>query len=245
MRARARIALLGLALQLGACNGRPEAKDPALQAAETLLSQGKPAEAAALLEKHLSQRSEPSGEAQRPLAVALALAGDTRGAAEHYQRAVALRTDDIEAQVGLGRVLAMNGELERAGELLWAAVEKDPKNLPALLVAAALTDDAQRLSGLRARFEAIASAEGAPQIAELYLGLADASERSGKREAAARAVERAKSLPLGNPNVVLSAAELHRRKQRFGPAAHLFALVVRAIPGHVPAATRLTFKNRK
>lgn len=130
--------------------------------------------------------AEAQGEAGKELDTAVKLDGDSAGtecvfarlaskrsdldgAYAHYNRAFALNPREVEAQVGLGRLLTTMGKPQEALKYLRMAVQSDPLNseahyrLASVYKKLGMADDAQKELGL---FQTIRRTK--KQVADLY-----------------------------------------------------------------------------
>ncbi len=98
--------------------------------ADLLLKNGEPARAAAYYRRLVAERPQDA-EAQRELAYALGLAGDTTAALEHYQQALAMGASSLVLHYDLANLLLDSGDYERAEKHYQRAIELDPNYAPA------------------------------------------------------------------------------------------------------------------
>ena len=140
------------------------------------------------------------------LGVALASAGESQEAVQHFQAALEAQPDHVEAHVNLGALLAKNHQLDAAIQSLRQAVDLEPDSAPARMnLAAAL--------GSRGEFEAALGhyrhvLKVHPNTPRIHARLARASLEVGDLVEATRQLERAVRLNSNDFPTKLSLAWL-------------------------------------
>lgn len=198
-----------------------------------LLRRGRPAEAAAVLERAVAA-TPGDVEARFVLANALAGAGELDRAIVHYRRVAALASDRASAHINLGNALYDRGDLPEAISSLKRAQELDPKdaeiphNLGNVLVSAGRIDDAQecfrRALALRPDFASACEALGRlksyapddPDLAQLERLAARRDLPEGERSSALFGLAKALD-DIGDyarAFAVLGKANAHERARR-------------------------------
>jgi tetratricopeptide (TPR) repeat protein len=177
---------------------------------------------------HLDQRF---GAAQLALAQAYAASGNNRAAFPAYVRAADLLPDNLELQVEAGRLLVNGGFFEEAKTRIRPVLQREPKNIGALLVMG------NALAGLKSLDDATDLLERAvkvdPERAGVYTNLGVLQLAKGDRENAeatfARAVEAAPNLP----DVYVNLGNFYRAVRRMPEAEqalkHAYALAPKSV----------------
>ncbi|MFT5087758.1 MAG: tetratricopeptide (TPR) repeat protein [Candidatus Latescibacterota bacterium] len=98
--------------------------------AELLIKKGTPARAADYYRRIIAERPADA-EAQRELAYALGLAGDTVAALDHYELALRMGSDSLVLHYDLANLLFGSGDYKRATKHYQRAIELDPSYAPA------------------------------------------------------------------------------------------------------------------
>jgi tetratricopeptide (TPR) repeat protein len=143
-------------------------------------------------------------------------AGDARGAADAFRRALAARPESVEARVNLAATLTQLGQTAEAVALLREAVRLEPANATARFNLGWLLGTAGSWSEAQAHFEAALAARPDDAVARRFL--AHALRESGQLELALAAYGRAVELAPGDEQARLEEAETLVRLGRLAAA---------------------------
>jgi arylsulfatase A-like enzyme/predicted Zn-dependent protease len=162
---------------------------PVLVLSQVLLMGERPEEAREVLERALAEGVDTEAVRVR-LAGLLVAAGEPRAAEDLL--AGLESSDDPETLVAVGRLAAMRGDGERAGELFERALDRDPGNPAAAINLGMLALTRGRSEQARSLLER--GLEGAPASFEGWNALGVARARSGDAQGAITAWQRALEL---------------------------------------------------
>lgn len=169
---------IGLALVMG-CSRSPEAKKARyLERGDRYFKQEKYREAT-LEYRNALRLEENNAHAVRQLGLAHYQTGEMGQAYRYLLRAQQLTPDDLDVRKKLGTIYLLGAKPNEAREQAEAILQRDPKNLEALLLLAGVARTPQEIDGLVARLEKVrqdlpGQAKPLVILASLYLRKNDA-----------------------------------------------------------------------
>jgi tetratricopeptide (TPR) repeat protein len=236
MKFRAFLILLALSSLVG-CSRNPQARrDKFLQSGNRYFDQGKYAEAT--IEFRNAVQADPnSSDAHERLATAYTKTGNWDGAVTELERTVMLQPTNTRAQLNLGNILFAGQDLERAGQISLAMLQKDPNNADAHSLMANVAEARGRHD--EAMSEIVKAISLKPDNAAFYVTRGVFESNASDPSAAEKSYQKALELDAGNGRALSALGEVYEGQERWNDAEKVLRRWVDAEPKSASARLEL------
>jgi len=160
-----------------------------------------------------------------------------RQAYQSYAKAVELNPGLIQAQLGVGRIYTLAGELDKADQAANTVLDKDPRNLDALLIRAGVLARRKATGQARAILDELIKAH--PKSTDVAFLMSEVHRLEGNDAEAVRVLREAAERVDNKDVVLVQLANIYMEKRQFAEAKEVYARLAAAHP-EKPALRLLT-----
>ena len=236
MKFRTLLILLVVSSLIGCSRNQQARRDKFLQSGNRYFDQGKYAEAA--IEYLNATQADPnSADAHDHLATAYTKTGNWDGAMTELERTVVLQPDNVRAQLNLANILFAGQDLERAGQIGFATLQKDPNNADAHSLMANVAEARSRHDEAMSEIAKAISLK--PDNAAFYVTRGVFESNASDSEAAEKSYKKAVELDPKNDRALSALGALYERQERWNDAERVFHQWIDIEPSSAPARLEL------